>query len=804
MKKCIAVMAAIAVLFSAAAFADDLSALTDEELLALRREVLDEMGRRWIPAEPETAAEPEGHTETAAEDTVLYYQPNGGEYYHLDPNCKRIHPKFLPLQDSFLYAAVNDEPYLDLKPCEVCGAPFRQGEQSAAMSFRDAVDAAGEYAAVGGDIDYLAVVAEKDGRYFRTVTILDSRARELYMAAMAAEDPGAAYEAFDAYAWSLPVCYTEEITAQPKGREELDAQAGKTVGELLEEGYSFYGIGGGENLPTVVDLSFGLFIYEFEVDASFEYYLEHEGWDGLESKKVKGGELSASLSLATNLDYLADGTYQPQVVPNITAEEMSAADSVPPIEEYSQKAWPLTAEGYFDLQNNMDARYGQVYMIEGVVHQVLFESPMQVIIYTGEDGKSQPVVVECPEQRSFSWEVGKSYRIYADLTSACYILPVLTARYTFSGLPEDEAGGEALPEEIVAADSSEGSRLIGLLVTREDLSGYTGEAGVVAASCTQKEPDDETEYTFGDISGLRLICFVAPDESGEGSRIISNADDGISAVDFDLSEDGSSVKMDAEINYVPGQDEGLFFFNPVLRTDSGQVFAVPGDFMAVSAAMNPPGSSSGQTVRDERKHTESGREITDTTTVNIRIEAVREPLAIRVLQFSGTHGLLRSEEFGPGTVPEQIVPLAEADYLLLETVEKDPDGGTFIRREAIGRDTDFLNTMSCRDDGICLSHYHEVLWETAVPEGNAVKDTVAGNIRTYREMTDGTWMCDDQVYQYRLEIKGRMPNADVDSSFVYLSNIGEISFEQAYMAAGLSSSLDDYFSPEEAVLVEMN
>lgn len=79
---------------------------------------------------------------------------------------------------------------------------------------------------------------------------------------------------------------------------------------------------------------------------------------------------------------------------------------------------------------------------------------------------------------------------------------------------------------------------------------------------------------------------------------------------------------------------------------------------------------------------------------------------------------------------------------------------------------------------------------------------INGNIKTYYEMNDGTWMCDDIVYQYRLEIKGRMPNAAVDSTFVYLSNLKEISFEQAYKAAGVSSSSEDYFSPEEAVLVE--
>ncbi len=361
----------------------------------------------------------------------------------------------------------------------------------------------------------------------------------------------------------------------------------------------------------------------------------------------------------------------------------------------------------------------------------------------------------------------------------------------------------SLAEEVSLDDPSEASRLIGLLITREDLSEYTGEAGILVASCTQEGPDAEPEYHFGDISGLRLICFIAPEDGEEGGRIISNVDDGISSVDFDMSDDGASVKMDATIHFVPEKDEELFFYNPVLRTDSGQVFAVPGDFMAISPAMNPPGSAVGQTVRDERKHTENGIETTDTTTVNIQIKAVREPLKIRLLQFSAEHELLDSAEFEPGTVPEQMIPLAGTDYILLETVEKDSDEDSFIRREAIGRDVDFLNTMSRRDDGICLCHYHEILWNAVVPEEAAVRETVEGNMKTYQELTDGTWFCDGYGYQYRLEIKGRLPNAAADSSFVYLSNIGNISFEQAWLAAGLSSDSDDYFSPEDAVLVEM-
>lgn len=84
----------------------------------------------------------------------------------------------------------------------------------------------------------------------------------------------------------------------------------------------------------------------------------------------------------------------------------------------------------------------------------------------------------------------------------------------------------------------------------------------------------------------------------------------------------------------------------------------------------------------------------------------------------------------------------------------------------------------------------------------SVRNTVEGNIKTYYEMSDGSWTCDELPYKYRLEISGRMPSAAVDSTFVYLSNREEITFEQAWRAAGLSSSTADYFAQEEAVLVE--
>ena len=84
-----------------------------------------------------------------------------------------------------------------------------------------------------------------------------------------------------------------------------------------------------------------------------------------------------------------------------------------------------------------------------------------------------------------------------------------------------------------------------------------------------------------------------------------------------------------------------------------------------------------------------------------------------------------------------------------------------------------------------------------------VKNTFDSSMKPYQEMSDGTWRCEGYSYAKKLTVSGRMPNAAADSTFVYLTNLDDITFEQAYLAAGISSSTDDYFSPEDAVLVDM-
>lgn len=83
------------------------------------------------------------------------------------------------------------------------------------------------------------------------------------------------------------------------------------------------------------------------------------------------------------------------------------------------------------------------------------------------------------------------------------------------------------------------------------------------------------------------------------------------------------------------------------------------------------------------------------------------------------------------------------------------------------------------------------------------ENIIEGNMKSYSEMSDGTWQYNGNAYEYRLVISGTMPNSNEVTTYVYLSNLEEITFEQAWKAAGFSSNTNDYFDVNDAVLVEV-
>ena len=77
-----------------------------------------------------------------------------------------------------------------------------------------------------------------------------------------------------------------------------------------------------------------------------------------------------------------------------------------------------------------------------------------------------------------------------------------------------------------------------------------------------------------------------------------------------------------------------------------------------------------------------------------------------------------------------------------------------------------------------------------------------GIVYTYYEMKDGTWKCEGTVYQYRLELNGRLNNASKDSCYVVLTDNDKLTFEDVSKSV-FSSSTEDSSIMENSIIVEM-
>jgi len=104
---------------------------------------------------------------------------------------------------------------------------------------------------------------------------------------------------------------------------------------------------------------------------------------------------------------------------------------IPNQDEYTPKAWPLNASGYSELLANNVARTekNQIYVAVGTIAEIVSEKPQMAIMYTSEDGKSQPVLLE--NFTKTTWKLGEYYRIYGDANGTYSSMPRLSARYTY-------------------------------------------------------------------------------------------------------------------------------------------------------------------------------------------------------------------------------------------------------------------------------------------------------------------------------------------------------------------------------------
>ena len=87
--------------------------------------VLGSVGKDIIS--PEEGAEDSGlgTYRVSSSGVKLYYNTEGGKFYHTSPTCEAVNQEYWPLTGVFPIELLNSAQYAQLKPCKTCNAPQR-------------------------------------------------------------------------------------------------------------------------------------------------------------------------------------------------------------------------------------------------------------------------------------------------------------------------------------------------------------------------------------------------------------------------------------------------------------------------------------------------------------------------------------------------------------------------------------------------------------------------------------------------------------------------------------------------------
>ena len=230
----------------------------------------------------------------------------------------------------------------------------------------DAMDAARETAGEEGNVisgsmigEYVSVITEENGKYFRHVADYDEKLAELEAARndLDFEDKDywekweKAVADAEAYMRTMPVAYSEEFTAEPIAQADLDALAGKTIAELNEAGYETE-MSGTEGEEIVCIMRYGIFSYRFILDADIDAYFAamDNGTDG--DLAVKSGTLAGVSGSAWDKRFHTDGTVEEEpafdLMSEMPPEAAALMNTIMEIAEAAQNGEEIDIDKLFD------------------------------------------------------------------------------------------------------------------------------------------------------------------------------------------------------------------------------------------------------------------------------------------------------------------------------------------------------------------------------------------------------------------------------------------------------------------------
>lgn len=218
------------------------------------------------------------------------------------------------------------------------------------------------------------------------------------------------------------------------------------------------------------------------------------------------------------------------------------------------------------------------------------------------------------------------------------------------------------------------------------------------------------EYIFPGVEGITYFSARVPATAEREGYVTSGSDEAITDGHMNLNygDQGNSTTMDGTV-YVSTGHAQAYYFNPIYQSADGRVYATAGNGIS-AAGVQDEGSVYSQTLDATYTTAENGKTKTDSISVKISISEMSPPEKVTILQMDTDSTVVSRTEYTPGETPESILPEEKAEYIVVETHKTDRSGEAYTTRKLYGKDSESLETFSCREDGICVKKWTQIKW----------------------------------------------------------------------------------------------
>jgi hypothetical protein len=286
-------------------------------------------------------------------------------------------------------------------------------------------------------------------------------------------------------------------------------------------------------------------------------------------------------------------------------------------------------------------------------------------------------------------------------------------------------------------------RLIGVLITTEDLSVYAEDADwledatfsslaelerALAEHETRVYASLENQPLISEQTGEKVdhYQYVFPEElgyyifsanvngDGEGYPVTHTSNHGISEASFGVDSHMvnnkhavAGITISGKLYITPGPETG-FNYNPVYQADDGQVYARPG------SSFGEPDESAlgslGSMGYDETSTTTTsdGEEIEYSGSVRVEMVLTARPESYTLTQMDAANNVLQEQEYLPQTLPESVSLLPETAYIIVATHSRGIGGEAVTERQLVDAKAESFSVLRAEENRVCLSQLVEL------------------------------------------------------------------------------------------------